>query len=135
MALVLVPSVAWSQTDANDGVVPATSTTLGLATVVASVPVLVTTSVLGAPPPEEELEAYLRHNRVGVAQDVSLGSGQTVEDLALMFGVEGKDVAAFGRALRARRRVLLAFVRAPEGGGAARFAAEVAGCAARAAEV
>lgn len=132
-ALILAPSVGWSQTDAIDNVVPATSTTLALGAAVAAIPVLVTTSVIGSGPPADELEAYLRRNRVGIAQDVSLGSGQTVEDLAGMFGVARGDVPAFGRELRARRRALMEHARGPEGGGAAEFAAEVSRCAARAA--
>ena len=124
-ALVFVAPPAWAQTDAINNVVPATSTTLALATVVAAVPVLVTTSVIAAPD-EGELEAYLRSNRVALAYDLSVGAGGSLDDLAAMYGVRAPARARFGLGLRARRAALLKGLGELDDGGAERFGVEVA---------
>ncbi len=46
------------------------------------------------------LEPYLRENAVAVQQDISLGAGGAVEDLAVFYGVLPSEVAEFGGLLR-----------------------------------
>lgn len=53
-------------------------------------------------------EQYVRHNQVALQQDITVGAGQTVEDLAALCGVSGDEVKPFGRALRAHRAAILA---------------------------
>ena len=96
----LAPMGAQAQTDAIDNVVPATSTTLGLAASVAVVPFVVTTTVVGESAPEERIEAYLEERRFELAADVSVGAGSSLDELASLLGV--RDVARLGRGMRAR---------------------------------
>lgn len=52
-------------------------------------------------------EQYVRHNQVALQQDITVGAGQTINDLAALCGVSGDEVKPFGRALRAHRAAIL----------------------------
>jgi len=49
----------------------------------------------------------MEDNAVAMAHDITMGGGQTVEDLATMAGLEPEQHAAFARALRAERSQLV----------------------------
>jgi hypothetical protein len=51
--------------------------------------------------------SYLRRNSDQLVQDVTLGSGRTVNDLAATAAISTNNLPAFGRLLRAHRAELL----------------------------
>ncbi len=53
------------------------------------------------------VETYMEDNAVAMAHDITMGGGQTVEDLAAMCGLEESQHAAFAKALRADRAGLV----------------------------
>ena len=53
------------------------------------------------------VETYMEDNAVAMAHDITMGGGQTVEDLATMAGIEPAKHAAFARVLRAEREGLV----------------------------
>jgi hypothetical protein len=55
----------------------------------------------------ESMEDYLEDNAVALQTDLRLGAGETVDDLALAFGVPEARRSDFGRVIRARRHELL----------------------------
>jgi hypothetical protein len=55
----------------------------------------------------DSMEQYLEENAVALQTDLSLGAGETVDDLALAFGVKERDRARFGKLVRANRKHLL----------------------------
>lgn len=64
-----------------------------------------------APPPQEAAPAaqtYLRSREHQLREDLALGAGPTVEELAAMARIRREHLGAFGRLLRAHRQELLA---------------------------
>ena len=82
------------------------------------------------------VEAYMEDNAVAMAHDITMGGGQTVEDLATMAGVAPERHAAFARALRAEREGLVELLDpgAIDADAAAEFAARVEAALARSEE-
>ena len=64
--------------------------------------------------PFSAAKLYISHNQVALKQDITLGAGQTVEDLARLCGLDPSHDARFGRALRAQRAALLPHLSADE---------------------
>lgn len=60
-----------------------------------------------------QLAAYLNANRTSVRQDLTMGAGPSLTDLAQAFGVDAKGHKAFGAALRRARRDLLPILSTP----------------------
>ena len=56
------------------------------------------------------MKSYIRHNAVALQQDLTLGAGPTVDDLAQAFGVPEAEVADFGQALRSKRSTLVPLI-------------------------
>ena len=53
------------------------------------------------------LQSYIGDHEHQLAQDISLGGGETVNDLAQLFGVPTNKRAQFAQALRRERRALM----------------------------
>ena len=53
------------------------------------------------------LQSYIGDHEHQLAQDIALGGGETVNDLAQMFGVPQDKRAPFAKALRRERRALM----------------------------
>ncbi len=65
------------------------------------------------PPTPQSVEAarvFLAANRVQLSQDLALGAGRSIEDLAGAAGIRAENLGRFGRALRAHRAELAAMV-------------------------
>src|SRR5690554_3973051 len=52
-------------------------------------------------------EAYIRQNAVALQQDVTIGAGDLIDDLAAAFQVSEENIPAFAAALHAKRGELL----------------------------
>lgn len=59
---------------------------------------------------KEAMKVYIENNSVALQQDITMGGGDTIDDLAESFGVPASEHAAFGRAMRSRRDVLMDLV-------------------------
>lgn len=57
------------------------------------------------------LQRELNHRRVALMQDLSVGGGEDLEDLSVLFEVSPDNRALFARALRPRRAELVAMLR------------------------
>ena len=67
-------------------------------------------SIPAAPAPAavgQAAQVYLRANTHQLREDLALGAGPTIEDLAAMAGIRRANLGAFGRLLRAHRGELL----------------------------
>ncbi len=125
-ALAMAPASAMAQDDepetglqVGEGILSISGglglTIAGLVTVAVATPFLIlsttgdalTSSAGGGE--TAQLEEYLRSHSVELRQDTALGSGETIDELAMAFGVgEGAAArAAFGRVMRGRRARLL----------------------------
>ncbi|WP_303626811.1 hypothetical protein [Myxococcus sp. AM011] len=104
-----------SNSENNDGrVVSATTvaaTVIGLGVVIWRV-VAAAERRRRAPPPPEEVgraaQVYLRSRTHQLREDLALGAGPTVEDLASAASIRRENLGTFGRLLRANRQELLA---------------------------
>lgn len=104
-----------SNSENNDGrVVSATTvaaTVIGLGVVIWRV-VAAAERRRQAPPPPEEVgraaQVYLRSRTHQLREDLALGAGPTVEDLASAASIRRENLGTFGRLLRANRQELLA---------------------------
>jgi hypothetical protein len=56
---------------------------------------------------KEAMKVYIENNGLAMQQDITMGAGGTVDDLAEAFGVPESEHTAFGRALRARQADLV----------------------------
>jgi hypothetical protein len=56
----------------------------------------------------EAAQVYLRSNTHQLREDLALGAGPTIEDLAAMARIRRENLGTFGRLLRAHRGALLA---------------------------
>ncbi|MGM0556555.1 MAG: DUF3015 family protein [Myxococcota bacterium] len=76
---------------------------------------------------KEAMKLYIQNNGIAMQQDLTMGGGETVDDLAEAFGVSESKHEAFGRALRERREALvdLADARSVDEERAGRFIEEV----------
>jgi hypothetical protein len=54
---------------------------------------------------------YVDENAGALAQDISVGGGASLREVATLYGLEVGDHAAFGRRVRSERRALLAAMR------------------------
>lgn len=52
-------------------------------------------------------QRYMNENAVALSQDIAIGAGHTVQDLAQMAGMVDGDMDALGRAMRTERVALL----------------------------
>lgn len=57
------------------------------------------------------MKSYLRNNATALQQDIHMGAGNTITDLAQMFSVESKHKAAFGKLLRTNKSTLLSVLK------------------------
>lgn len=90
------------------GVTYLTSTsTSGLTTTVGGI---ILTVVLVNSGKKKALKWYIRDNAVALKQDVTMGGGATVADVAHLFGAPPEHLETFARALRSRRQQLVALV-------------------------
>ena len=92
--------------DGTGTVLLTTVTTGGLVTTVGGIVL----TVMVARPDPQAMKSYIRHNAVALHEDLTLGAGPTVDDLARAFGVPEAEVGGFGRALRSRRASLVALI-------------------------
>ncbi len=88
---------------ASGGVVT-TVTTLGAITTVGGGIAL---TLLISDSSSDSKEAYIRQNALALQQDLTLGGGQAVDDLAAAFRIDERNLERFGRMLRHRRDELL----------------------------
>ena len=54
---------------------------------------------------------YVDENAGALAQDISVGGGESLREVAVLYGLEVADHAAFGRRVRSKRRALIAAMR------------------------
>jgi hypothetical protein len=68
----------------------------------------------GGPSPEhvEAARVFVAANRAQLAQDLALGAGRSIDDLAAAAGIRQENLGRFGRLLRAHRAELLELARA-----------------------
>ena len=59
---------------------------------------------------EEVLQTYLNHNSVALQQDLFLGAGESITDLAQLFGVPEEDFSVFAAHLFEHRQELAALL-------------------------
>jgi len=81
-----------------------TTTTGPTTTVAAGVAITVVLMVGGG---SASNEAYIRQNAVALQQDMTIGAGESIDDLAAAFQVSEENIAAFAAALHAKRGELL----------------------------
>lgn len=111
--LAIGASPALAQDDIDDdtttsdgglfGASSSTSTTTALGVSVTVGPFITTTLVAGGAVKSSALEQYIRHNSAALAQDIQVGGGDTVNDLANLFHIAPAQRHAFGALLRAQR--------------------------------
>ena len=56
---------------------------------------------------KEAMKTYIRHNATAMRRDITMGGGDTVDDLAEAFRVPENQHADFGQALRDKRETLV----------------------------
>lgn len=113
LALMLVPSSAFAQ-DIDWGqivglnLLTSTSTTsvMGMSVVspITSTTSSMTETLFGS---ADHTDRYLEHNAVALAQDITMGGGQTIEDLAQLCGLEAEKHQAFAALVRRHRKELV----------------------------
>jgi len=81
-----------------------TTTTGPTTTVAAGVAITVVLMMGGS---SASNEAYIRQNAVALQQDMTVGAGDSIEDLAAAFQVSEENIPAFAAALHAKRGELL----------------------------
>lgn len=106
-ALMLMPAIAsadheFDNTNDDGGALLLSSTSTTTTAVVGGI---ILTVVLASD--ADSMENYLEDNAVALQQDLSLGAGETVDDLALAFQVAEEDRATFGKIVRSNRATLL----------------------------
>jgi hypothetical protein len=109
-ALTVCLSVpAFAQGADSEFASPLSSTSTTTTTTAVVVGGIVLTVVLTTPEPDRKsaLEDYMRHNAVALQQDITLGAGDTVDDLAVAFQIPDEDRNSFARLLRHHRKKLL----------------------------
>src|SRR5690554_1752329 len=79
-----------------------TTTTGPTTTVAAGVAITVVLMVGGG---SASNEAYIRQNAVALQQDMTIGAGESIDDLAAAFQVSEENIAAFAAARSEERRV------------------------------
>lgn len=116
LALGASPALAQDDFDDDDtttsdgglfGASSSTSTTTALGVSVTVGPFITTTLVAGGAVKTSELEQYIRHNSAALAQDIQVGGGETVNDLANLFHIAPAQRHAFGTLLRAQRAAIV----------------------------
>lgn len=113
LALGASPALAQDTTDDTTsdgglfGASSSTSTTTALGVSVTVGPFITTTLVAGGAAKTSALEQYIRHNSAALAQDIQVGGGQTVNDLANLFHIAPSQRHAFGAMLRAQRHAIV----------------------------
>lgn len=105
-------SSAWAQDNNDDAVIAgynssSTSTTTSTGIAITVGPILTTTMVAGSDGSNAKMEQYMRQNATALQQDINMGGGQAVADLAQMFQVDAAQHQAFGKMLRQHRGELL----------------------------
>lgn len=58
----------------------------------------------------QNTEQYMRANAVAMQEDIAVGGGRTIEDLASMCGLKPEDMSAFAKLLREQREPLIAML-------------------------
>ena len=123
--LTFAPTASFAQDDAGTGSNPVMTTIEGIGVTItygiimgvmlgASIGAGVSTTV-GAPilltalnkSEISILESYIGDHEHQLAQDIALGGGETINDLAHMYGVSADKRARFAKALRRERRALM----------------------------
>lgn len=82
------------------------TTTTGPTTTVAA-GVAITVVLLLGKNDSASKEAYIRQNAVALQQDMTLGAGESIDDLAAAFQVSEENIPAFTAAVHAQRSELL----------------------------
>lgn len=97
-----------TKTSGNGGLgSSSTSTTTTSGVLITVGPILTTTLVSSSGGSSAQMEQYMRHNATALQQDLNVGGGQTVKDLAQIFMVEPAQEQAFGQMLRQHRASLV----------------------------
>ena len=109
---ICLSATAWAQdtTTSSDGGLggsTSTSTTTTSGVLITVGPILTTTLVASSGGKSAQMEQYMRHNATALQQDLNMGGGQTVKDLAQIFMVEPAQEQAFGHILRQHRASLV----------------------------
>ena len=97
-----------SQTEPATNAAPIFST-VGVATTVGAVAVIIwTRSAKPSPRAAEAAQAFLRANRFQLQEDLALGAGRSIDDLAALARIRAANVPRFAQLLRSHRSELLA---------------------------
>lgn len=111
---ICLSATAWAQdgettttTDGSFGGSTSTSTTTTSGVLITVGPILTTTLVASSGGSSAQMEQYMRHNATALQQDLNVGGGQTIKDLAQIFMVEPAQEQAFGHILRQHRASLV----------------------------
>ena len=97
-----------SHTEPTTNAAPIFST-VGLATTVGAVAVIIwTRSAKSSPGAAEAAQAFLRANRFQLQEDLALGAGRSIDDLAALARIRAVNVPRFAQLLRSHRSELLA---------------------------
>jgi hypothetical protein len=97
-----------SQTESGTNFAPVFST-IGVATTVGVVAVIIwAAAAKPSPQAAEAAQAFLRANRFQLQEDLALGAGRSIDDLAALARIRAGNVGRFARLLRSHRSELLA---------------------------
>ena len=107
--LLLAAPNAMAQNGGGGGAFGAsvTTTTTGVATTLIGGGIALTVILVSNSSDSSSKEKYIRQNAVALKQDLTVGAGETVQDLAATFQVEDEDRETFARMLRERRDTLV----------------------------
>src|SRR5690554_2969604 len=116
LGMLAMSTAAYANDDNNDvecvgdgceeaGALLLTTTTGPTTTVAAGVAITVVLMMGGDNSASNE--AYIRQNAVALQQDVTIGAGDSIDDLAAAFQVSEENIPAFAAALHAKRGELL----------------------------
>lgn len=94
-------------TNSGDGVASSSTSTTTTVGVLITVGPILTTTLVASSGSSAQMEQYMRHNATALQQDLNVGGGQTVKDLAQIFMVEPAQEQAFGQMLRQHRASLV----------------------------
>lgn len=108
---LLMPATAMAQTqdadDANSSTTLSTTSSTTTSSAVSSGGILMTVYLLTPKNKQTaQLRIFMQNNRVALAQQASIGGGQTLADLSGAFGIKPEQQRAFGALLRAQRASL-----------------------------
>ncbi|HZA50681.1 MAG TPA: DUF3015 family protein [Myxococcaceae bacterium] len=97
-----------SQTQSGTNSAPVFST-IGVTATAAAVGVIIwARSARPSPQTAEAAQAFLRANRFQLQEDLALGAGRSIDDLAALAGIRAPNIARFAQLLRKHRGELLA---------------------------